>query len=134
MAGAFLLSNPERQLPQTRSTTRTGEHTGGRDLVPASRAIEPITTILALRIRKALFLFTLGTHAIHLAIGDVVFKNQAAFCTNLGITTMIRSLTARRRTNKNRMTGITPVFAPSHLFTNRTFFHQNSSINSTSPR
>jgi hypothetical protein len=98
----------------------------------ASRAIEPIATILALWVGKALFLFALWTHAIHLAIGDVVFKNQAAFCTNLGITTMIRSLTAWRRTDKNRMTGITPVFATSYLFTNRTLFHQNSSINSIS--
>lgn len=97
--------------------------------MPTSRTVEPIATILALWVGKTLFLFALGTHAIHLAIGNVVFENQTTFCTNLGITTMIRSLTTRRRTDKNRMTGITPVFATSYLFTNWTLFHQNSSIN-----
>ena len=47
--------------------------------MPASRAIKPIATILALRVGKPLFLFALGTHAIHLAVGDVVFEEQTAF-------------------------------------------------------
>ena len=133
-SGSFSIAHAGRLLTQGRSTTRAGEHTGRRDLVPASRAIEPIATILALGVGKALFLFALGTHAIHLAIGDIVFKDQATFRTDFGVATMIRSLTTRRRTDKNRMTGITPVFATSHFFTNRALFHQNSSKNSISNR
>ena len=95
----------------------------------ASRAVEPVATIFALRIGEALLLFTLGALAIHLTVSDVIFKNQAAFCTNFGITAVIGCLAARCRTNKNRMTGITPVFTTSHLFTNRTLLHQNTSIN-----
>jgi len=96
--------------------------------VAAGRAIEPVAAILALGIGKTLLLFTLGALAIHLTVGDVIFKNQAAFCTDFGITTMIGSLAARCRTDKNRMTGITPVLPASHFFTNRTLFHQNTSM------
>ena len=98
----------------------------------AGWAIKPIATIFTLGVGKPLFLFTLGTPPIHLAIGDVVFKDQTAFCTNLGIATMIRCLTTRSGTDKNSMTGVTPVFAASHLFTYRTLFHQSTSINSIS--
>ena len=98
--------------------------------MPTTRAIEPIAAILALGIGKPLFLFALGALAIHLAVGDIIFKNQAALGANLGIATMVGSLTTRRRADKNRVTGVTPVLAASHLFTNRTLFHHNSSINS----
>jgi hypothetical protein len=97
--------------------------------VPASRAIEPVAAILALGIGEALLLFTLGTFAIHLTVSDVIFKNQTAFCTDFGITTVIGCLAARCRTDKNRMTGVTPILTASHLFTNRTLFHQSTSIN-----
>ena len=93
-----------------------------------SRAVEPVATILALRIGEALLLFTLGALAIHLTVGDVILKNKAAFCTDFGITTMIGSLAAWCRADKNRMTGVTPVLPASHLFTNRTLFHQNTSM------
>ena len=94
-----------------------------------TRAIKPIRTILTLGIGKPLLLFALGAHAIHLAVGDIVFENQAAFCADLGVATMVGSLTARRRADKDRMTGVTPILTTGHLFTNRTFFHQNTSIN-----
>jgi hypothetical protein len=100
--------------------------------VPASGAIEPIAAILALRIGEPLLLLTLGAHAIHLAVGDVIFKDQAAFCTDFCITTMVGGLTARCRADENRMTGVTPVLAASRLFTNRALFHQGSSKNSMS--
>ena len=116
-------------LAQACRAARTGKHTGGRNLVAASRAIEPVATILALGIGETLLLFTLGALAIHLAVSDVIFKNQAAFCTDFGITAMIGCLAAWCRTDKNRMTGITPVLTTSHLFTNRTLFHQSTSIN-----
>ena len=93
-----------------------------------SWAIEPVAAVLALRVGKTLLLFTLGTLAIHFTVGDVIFKNQAAFCTDFGLTTMIGGLTARCWTDKNRMTGITPVLTARHLFTNRTLFHQNTSM------
>jgi hypothetical protein len=38
------------------------------------RAVEPVTAILALRIGKALFLFTFGALTVHLAVGDVFFE------------------------------------------------------------
>lgn len=100
--------------------------------MPASRAIEPIAAILALGIGKPLLLFALGTHAIHLAVADVIFKNQATFRTSFSVATMICSLTARCRADKNRMTGITPVLVLCHFFTNRALFHQNSSTTSLS--
>ena len=120
------------QLTQTCSTTRAGKHAGRRHLVSTTRTIKPIRTILALGIGKPLLLFALGAHAIHFAVGYIVFENQAAFCADFGIATMVGSLTARRRADKDRMTGVTPVLTTGHLFTNRTFFHQNSSINSIS--
>lgn len=92
-------------------------------------AIEPIAAIFALGVRQALLLFALGTLPVHLAIGNIVFKDQAALRANLGITTVIRRLTTRRRADKHRMTGIAPILAARHLFTNRTFFHQDTSIN-----
>lgn len=100
--------------------------------MPASRAIEPIAAILALGIGEPLLLFALGTHSIHLAGADVIFKNQSTFCTNFGVATMICGLTARRRTDKNRMAGVTPVLVLCHFFTNRALFHQNSSTPSMS--
>ena len=90
-------------------------------------AIEPVTTILALRVGETLLLLAFWALAIHLAIGDVVFEDQTAFCTDLGIAAMIGLLATRRRTDKNRMTRVTPVLAASHFFTNRTFFHQSTS-------
>jgi hypothetical protein len=119
-------------LAQARGTTRAGEHAGGRHLVPTGRTIEPVATVLALRIGEPLFLFTFWAHAVHLAIGDVVFEDHPAFCAALGIAPMIGRLAARCRANENRVTGITPVFAAGHLFTNRTLFHQNSSVKSHS--
>ena len=95
-----------------------------------ARAIKPIATILALGIGKPLLLFALGTLTIHLAVGDIVLEDETAFCTDLGVATMVGGLTTRRRADKNRMTGITPVLTASHLFTNRTLFHHSSSINS----
>ena len=105
-------------LAQTRGTTRAGKHAGRRHLVATARAIKPIRTVLTLRIGKPLLLFALGTHTIHLAVGDIVFKNQAAFCADLGVATMVGGLTARRRADKDRMTGVTPVLTTGHLFTN----------------
>lgn len=93
----------------------------------AGRTIKPIAAILALWIRKALLLFTLGTLAIHLAMGDVLLKDQAAFHTNLGIPAMIRGLASRCRADIDSMTVITPVLATRHLFTYRAFFHQHTS-------
>jgi hypothetical protein len=95
--------------------------------VTTGRTIEPITAILALRVRESLLLFALGAHAIHLATSDVVFKKKITFCTNLGLPTMIGGFAARNRANKDRAAGVTPVLAASHLLTNRTFFHQNTS-------
>ena len=93
----------------------------------ASRTVEPVAAILALRIGKTLFLFALGAHAVHLAVGNVFIKDQAAFHTNLGVPAMIRSLASRCRTDIDRMTVVTPVFAARHLFAYRAFFHQNTS-------
>lgn len=124
--------NSTALLAQTRGTTRASKHAGRRHLVPTARTIKPIRTVLTLGIGKPLLLFALGAHTIHLAVGDIVFKNQAAFCADLGVATMVGGLTARRRADKDRMTGVTPVLTTGHLFTNRTFFHQNSSTNSIS--
>lgn len=95
----------------------------------ARRAVEPIATILALWVREALLLFTFGTLAIHLAIGDIVFENQTAFSTNLGIAAVIWCFATRHRANKNCMTRVTPVLATCHFFTNRALFHRDTSIN-----
>ena len=97
--------------------------------MPTSRAIEPVATILALGVGEPLLLFTLGALAVHLTVGDVIFKNKSAFCTDLGITPMIRGLAAWRWADKNRTAGVTPVLTASHLFANRTLFHQSTSIN-----
>ena len=94
--------------------------------MPAGWAVEPVAAIFALGVRQPLFLFTLGTHAVHLAASDVIIKNESAFCADLGIATVIGSLATRGWTDKYRVTGVTPVFATGHIFTNRTFFHWNS--------
>ena len=93
----------------------------------AGRAIEPVATVLALGVRKPLFFLALGTLAIHLAMSDVFFKDQAAFRTDLGVPAMVRSFAPRCRTDIDRMTVVTPVFAARHLFAYRAFFHQNTS-------
>ena len=59
--------------------------------------------------------------------GDVIFENQSAFRTDFGVPAVVGRFAARGRANKYRMTGVTPVLAAGHLFTNRTFFHQNTS-------
>ena len=98
--------------------------------MPATRAVEPVATILALRIRKPLLALALGTLAIHLAAGDVILEDQATLGAHLGITAMIRGFTSRRRACEDRMTMITPILAASLLFTDWAFFqrHHNNSI------
>ena len=93
----------------------------------ASRAIEPVATVLALRVRQSLLFLALGTLTIHLAMADVFFKDQAAFRADLGIPAMIRGLTAWRRADIDSMTIVTPVLAARHLFTYRALFHQDTS-------
>ena len=132
MAGALAVSQPVCVSAQARRTTRAGEHAGGWHLVSTGRAVEPVAAILALWVGKTLLLLALGTHTIHLAVGHVIFKDQPAFCTDLGIATMIGSLAARCRADENRMTGVTPVLASGHFLTNGTLFHQTTSINSYS--
>jgi hypothetical protein len=100
--------------------------------VSTGRTIEPVATVFALGIGESLPFFTLGTLTIHLTIGDVVLKDQATFCTDLGITTMVWSLTTRSRADIDGMTGIAPVLAASHFLTNRALFHKSTSINSIS--
>jgi hypothetical protein len=95
--------------------------------VAAGRTIEPVPAVLALRVRKSLFFLALGTLAVHLAMGNVFIKDQAAFRTDLGVPAMIRSLASRCRADIDRMTIVTPVVAARHLFTYRAFFHQNTS-------
>lgn len=95
--------------------------------MPAGRAVEPVAAIFALRVGKPLLFLALGTFTIHFSAADIIFKNEVAFYTNLGITAVIDFLTARRRADKDRVTGITPVLAARHLFTNGTLFHQNTS-------
>jgi len=95
--------------------------------VATGRAIEPVAAIFALGVRKPLFFLALGTLAIHLAMGDVFFKDQAAFRTDLGIPAMIRGLASRCRADIYGMAVVTPVVAASHLFTYRAFFHQSTS-------
>lgn len=93
----------------------------------AGRTIEPVTAIFALRVREPLFFLALRTLAVHLAVSDIFIKDQAAFRTNLGITTMIGRLAPRCRTDVDRVTGVTPVLAARHLFTYRALFHQDTS-------
>jgi len=81
-----------------------GQHTGGGDTMAAGGAIEPVPAILALRVRQSLFLFTLGTHAIHFMAGNVIFENQSTFRADFGIAAVIGSLAARGRANENRVT------------------------------
>jgi len=81
-----------------------GKHAGGGHLVATGRAIEPVPAILALRVRQSLFLFTLGTHAIHFMAGNVIFENQSTFRADFGIAAVIGSLAARGRANENRVT------------------------------
>jgi hypothetical protein len=100
--------------------------------VSTGRTIEPVATVFALGIREPLPLFTFWAHTIHFTIGDVVLEKQAAFRTDLGITTMVWRLAARGRTDVNGLTGIAPVLTTSHFFTNRALFHKNTSINSIS--
>jgi len=95
--------------------------------VAAGRAIEPVATVLALRVRQPLLFLAFGTLAIHLAMADVFFKDQAASRTNLGIPAMIRGLASRRRADIDGMTVVTPVLAARHLFTYRALFHQDTS-------
>ena len=114
-------------LTQARGATWTSEHAGGRHLVAAGRAIEPVAAVLALRVRQPLLFLALGTLAIHLAMADVFFKDQAAFCADLGIPAMIRGLASRRRADIDSMTIVTPVLAARHLFTYRALFHQGTS-------
>jgi hypothetical protein len=126
-----MVTNPSTQ---TGPTARTGEHAGGRHLVPTGRAVEPVAAILALRVGKTLFFLALGTHTVHLAVRNVICKDQPAFCTDLGIATMIGSLAARCRADENRMTGVTPVLATGHFLTHRTLFHQTTSTDSSTAR
>lgn len=70
----------------------------------ASRAIEPITAILALGVGQPLFFLTLWALAVHLAMGDIIFKDQPTLRTDLGITAVIGGLTAWRRANEHRVT------------------------------
>ena len=95
-------------------------------------AIEPVTTIFALGVGKALAFFALGAHAVHFAVGDIVLEYHATLCTNLGITAMVRRFAARCRANIHSVTGITPVLTAGHFFTNGTLFHQDTSTNSMS--
>ena len=90
----------------------------------AGRAIEPVAAVLALRVGQSLLLLALGTLAVHLAMADVFFKDQAAFRTDFGIPTMIRGLATRRRADIDGVTIVTPVLAARHLFTYRALFHQ----------
>ena len=108
---ASCVFGPGKPLTQARRATRTSKHAGGRDLMPASRAIEPVAAILALRVGEALLLFALWALTVHFAVSDVIFKDQTAFCTNLGIASMIGRLATRRRADKNRVTRIAPVLA-----------------------
>ena len=96
------------------------------------RTIEPVAAVFALGIREPLTLFTFWAHTVHFTIGDVVLEKQAAFRTDLGITTMVWRLAARGRTDIYGVTGITPVLAASHFFTNGALFHKDTSINSIS--
>ena len=103
--------SPGKPLTQARRATRTSKHAGGRDLMPTSRAIEPVAAILALRVGEALLLFALWTLTVHFAVSDVICKSPTSFCTTLGVASMIGRLATRRRADKNRVTRITPVFA-----------------------
>ena len=93
----------------------------------AGWAIEPVTAILALRVRQPLLFLALGALSIHLAMADVFFKDQAAFRADFGVPAMIRGLAARRRADIDGMTIVTPVLAARHLFTYRALFHQDTS-------
>ena len=100
--------------------------------MPTGRTIEPVATVLALGIGETLFLFTLRTHAVHLAVGDVLFKDQAALGTDFGIATEVAGFTARCRANEHRVTRVTPVLATRHFLTNRTLFNQGTSTETIS--
>jgi hypothetical protein len=96
--------------------------------VSTSRTVEPVTAVFALGVGKPLPLFALGALTIHFAVGDVILKDQPAFCTHLGIATMVRRFTTWRRTDIDGMTRVAPVLAAGHFLTNRAFFHMNTSI------
>lgn len=94
------------------------------------RAIEPVAAILALGVGEPLLFFAFGTHAIHLAMFNVIFEDQSAFRTNLGIATMVGGFAARSRAGKDGVTGITPVFAAGHFLTYGALIHRATSIDS----
>jgi len=93
----------EKTLSQTGGAAWAGEHAGRRNAVTATRAVEPVAAVLALRIGETLLAFAFGTLAVHFTLSDVVFENQPALGTDLCVTTMIGGLATWRRTGKNRV-------------------------------
>jgi hypothetical protein len=96
--------------------------------VSAGRAVEPVTTELALGIGEALLLLALRALSVHFFLSDVILKEQATLGAHFGITSMVGRLTARSRADEDRVTSVTPVFPSLHLFAYRALFHCFPSI------
>lgn len=92
----------------------------------ASRTVEPIAAVFTLLFGKARFFLTLGTLAIHLAIFNIVSEQQTTARTGFGIALTNFCPAIGLRTDKDRLTGTTPVFTFFFFFADGTFIHNSS--------
>jgi hypothetical protein len=80
----------------------------------------------ALDFGKSLLFAAFGTLAIHLAVFNIVFKQQAAEGAGRRIVVADNRAAIGQGTNEHRFAGAAPVFPFFHFFTNRTFFHDKT--------
>ncbi len=90
-----------------------------------TRAIEPVFAISALRVGKTLLLAAFWTLPVHFLMINVIFKQQSAFRTELGLAIKNNRFAILLRTDKNRPT-TTAVILPLFLFlANRALIHNH---------
>jgi hypothetical protein len=105
---------------------RTGQHAGGCHLVPAGRTLEPEFAIFALMFSQPLLLAAFWALPVHLAIFDVVFKQQSAARAGGGIVLPDLGQAVRIGTDEYRFAGAAPVFAFFLFLANGAFFHDGT--------
>jgi len=108
---------------QTGRATGAGEHAGGRYAVPAGRAEEPVAAIFALRFGNPLFFLTLGAHAIHFFLFDVVREDQGTTGAFLRLAIANLSTTIRIGAQKDRFAAAAPIFSLFHFLTYGALIH-----------
>lgn len=94
--------------------------------MPATRAIEPVTTVFALRVRQPLLALALWTLPVHLAGGHVFIEEQSALAAELCVSPVVGGLASRVRADKDGLAVLAPVLPLAELFAHRTLVHNQT--------